>query len=98
MAGALALGGACTLENAAEIKRRLEGWLQPGGGRLDLSGVAEADLSLLQLVLATRRAAEAAGGALLLRPEPAAGVRALAESAGLLADPAERAFWEGTTL
>jgi hypothetical protein len=92
----LALAGDRNLENAAATRLELARRLQPGVRlELDLADVAEADLSLLQLVLAARRTAAATGGALALRPAPAPAVRALAEAAGLLADPAERIFWEG---
>lgn len=92
----LALTGVCTLETAVATKHLLQERLQPGKAlALDLEGVTEADLTLLQLVIAARRAAEAQGGTLRLEPGAGALVRALAETAGLLAEPTERRFWEG---
>jgi len=93
----LAIAGACTLEQADETRQRVAERLRPGSRlTLDLSAVAEADLSLVQILLAARRSAVEHGASLVLLPGASPAVAALVAAAGLTADAAERAFWEGT--
>jgi ABC-type transporter Mla MlaB component len=71
-----ALAGDWTIYRAAELHALLRERIDGGAERLDLSGIGEFDSSGLQLLLAARRSAAAAGRA----PEP---VRALCATYGL---------------
>jgi ABC-type transporter Mla MlaB component len=77
-----ALAGDWTIDRAAELHALLRERIDGGAERLDLSGIGEFDSSGLQLLLAARRSAAAAGRALRLAgaPEP---VRALCATYGL---------------
>ncbi|MEH3038072.1 MAG: STAS domain-containing protein [Sphingomonas adhaesiva] len=63
--------------------------------RLDLSGVAAPDLSVLQLVQSARATAAQAGGALTLTAPAGAALRAVLERAGFLTrlSTADSEFW-----
>jgi hypothetical protein len=92
----LAITGAHSLERAAETQRLVAERLRPGVTLvLDLGGLTEADLSLLQIVIAARRTAAALGATLALAAGPMPAMAALVEAAGLRADEAERTFWNG---
>lgn len=68
-----ALGGALTVHNAPEAKAWLSAALAPGGRvQLDLSGVADADLTGLQLLCAAHRWASEREAELLVAPLPPA--------------------------
>lgn len=77
-----ALAGDWTIYRAAELHALLRERIDGGADRLDLSGVGEFDSSGLQLLLAARRSAAAAGRELRLQgaPEP---VRVLCDTYGL---------------
>ncbi|RIY02723.1 STAS domain-containing protein [Aureimonas flava] len=78
------LGEACTLSQAEAIHAALSEHMlrhAADGLLIDATGVAEADVSLTQLLVAARRAAAARGLATTLLPSPA--VRELLGRAGL---------------
>ena len=77
---------------AADLALQLE---QHDAVELDLSAVAEADVSLLQLVCAARRQAEHDGKTLRLAHPVHAELTALLERAGFLTDipSADQTFW-----
>ncbi len=82
------LGGVLTLATAGELRELLAGKLGQAGTTtlaVDLSSVAEADLSLPQLLVAAHRTARALGKRLEIVGAPAAAVRRVCEDAGFLA-------------
>ena len=86
--GTIVLEGAVEIDQAAELKCRLEAALAGGGAvRVDLERTTELDVTAVQLLWAAGRAARAAGIDFALAPPPAEVMAALAEAdlAGLLA-------------
>ena len=83
------LEGCATLPGAAEVRARLLGALARGEPLVvDCAAVDEADLSLVQLLVAARRLAARNGAGFRLEPPPSPAVVALFERAGLpLPDP-----------
>ncbi len=83
------LEGSVTLPSAAEVRTRLLEALARGGPLIvDCAAVEEADLSLVQLLVAARRHAARSGAGFRLEPPPSPAVVALFERAGLpLPDP-----------
>jgi anti-anti-sigma regulatory factor len=80
-AGVIVLEGAVEIDQAAELKRRLQAALAGGGAlRVDLERATELDVTAVQLVWAAGRAARAAGVGFTLAPPPAAVIAALAEA------------------
>jgi anti-anti-sigma factor len=77
-----ALAGDWTIYRAAELHALLRERIDGGVEQLDLSGIGDFDSSGLQLLLAARRSAAAAGRELRLTgaPQP---VRALCDTYGL---------------
>jgi anti-anti-sigma factor len=65
-AGASPIDRDLTIYHVAELKPRLLAWLQDGGSTLSLAGAQECDCAGLQLLVAARRAARAAGRNLVL--------------------------------
>jgi len=65
--------------------------------RIDLPADAEADISIVQLLLATRVSARASGKRVALKHEPAGALRDVLERGGFLAAD-ETEFWTTRTL
>ena len=81
--GTLVLQGAATIERCAEVKKALLLGLERCAHlTVELGQLKEADLSLLQLLFATRRSAKARNVKLDIRGDEAAPVLAVAQRAG----------------
>jgi ABC-type transporter Mla MlaB component len=99
--GRLVLEGAATIRSADAVHARLSDCLQRHSDvEIDCAGVTEADLSLVQLLLATRRSAERAGKTVALSAPAAGPLRQALAEGGLLPTVAgqpgsEDAFWRG---
>ncbi len=82
----LAVAGPLTIPHIAERHAELRAWMDEGGLALDLSAVPECDTAGVQLLLAARRAAAAAGQALRLDAPSAAVAEALRRCGAALGD------------
>lgn len=97
--GHLALDGRATVREAEATHAKLAELLASHGEiEVDCSGVCEADLSLVQLLLAARRAAERDGKRLVLAAPAEGALREALAQGGFLAEGAgeagpEQAFW-----
>lgn len=97
-AGTVALAGSLTVRTAEETCARLRAALAaPAPLRIDCAAAEEADLSLAQLLIAARGAADAAGTALTLAAPLPAVVREMLEGGGfrVVPDGAGGAWFEG---
>jgi ABC-type transporter Mla MlaB component len=82
------LSGPRTLRNAEQTRSVLLDALRgPSPVRLDCSAIVEADLSLLQLLLAAKKSAEAAGKDMTLAHPPSAAFLQAASRAGFSTGP-----------
>jgi anti-anti-sigma regulatory factor len=91
--GCLVLEGAATLRTAGAIHARLLEALKGDGPiEVDCGKVTEADLSLVQLLLAARRSAERGGRAFALSSPADGPLRDVLARAGLLPETGET-FW-----
>lgn len=90
-AARIALDGEITIYRAAELRQTLLGALQgqAGGLDIDLAAVTEIDSAGVQLLMATKRAAQAAGHALTLsnHSEAVVDVLELLNLAAFFGDP-----------
>ncbi len=85
-----------TVRSAGEFAGQLLGAVQSGGDiDIDLSALAEVDLSFVQLVLAARTHLEQEGARLGLAQPAGPALAALLDRAGFLGDPqpADLDFW-----
>lgn len=85
-----------TVRSAGEFAGQLLGAVQSGGDLdIDLSALAEVDLSFIQLLLAARAHLEQEGGRLGLAQPAGPALAALLDRAGFLGDPqpADIEFW-----
>ena len=93
--------GSLTVRNCEQIKRQLlDGLAGADGMRIDCAGVAEVDVSFVQLLLGARRSAERAGKRLAMAHPVDGPLLVLLRSAGLLpplggAATADSVFWKG---
>ena len=92
----LPLPGEATIRTIGEIKNRIEGFISQNETlALDLSGIQECDLTLVQAIEAARRGAEKQKKSLSLSGPATGPVRELLERGGFLTRPEAADFWLG---
>lgn len=94
----LVLAGPVTIASSQDLHQRLLRALDAGNDvEVECSDVTEADLSLVQLLLAARRSAEARRQRLVMRSAASGALLATLQRAGLVgAGPgADEGFWKG---
>jgi anti-anti-sigma regulatory factor len=96
--GRLVLSGAITLQSADSIHSRLLEMAAQPVVEIDCSGVTEANLSLIQLILAARASAHRSGRTVLLAQPAAGALRETLRRGGFLGETADQhspdqAFW-----
>ena len=90
----VAVSGSATQRQVAELHGRLTIALaEHGSVSIDCRAATDVDLSAIQLLLAARKSAAAAGNSLTLRYPADGALHAALLRGGFLADPAEQAFW-----
>jgi len=93
--GTLVLSGECTIAQAGDMKnafmKALETYEELD---LDMSGIKQADLTLLQLVMATHAELAKKGKSLSATAGTPPIVASLAEEAGLTLGSYEQCFWK----
>jgi ABC-type transporter Mla MlaB component len=95
----VALSGGVTVRRVRDAWATLQAALsEPGDLTLDLCGVTDADLSLVQLVEAARVSAEGAGRRLTLASPADGPLHDVLRRGGFLHAPERREFWLGETL
>ncbi len=92
----LVLKGAQTIRQAAQTREAILAALADSGDiLLDCAGVEEADLSLVQIILAAQRSAASRSTRLALSEPPAGALRQALARGGFAPDRADPAAWAG---
>lgn len=93
----IAFDGTISVRNIEPLRSDvLQALAQHTAVHIDCSATEAADLSLIQLLLAARRSAQAAGKQVLLHPPPSAALHAVLLRGGFAQDSSDiDPFWSG---